>query len=417
MDIRIRPAQISGEIPAIPSKSYAHRLLICSALSDGRTVLRLPKTSSDIEATAACLRAMGAEITARDGTYTVEPIAALTTHPILNCSDSGSTLRFLLPIAAALCGDASFTGKGRLPERPLSSLAAAMAKRGMRFSSNKLPFDISGRLSAGKFTLPGNISSQYISGLLMALPLLCGKSAVMLESELESGDYVNITLDILRQFGISITEEPRAYLVEGVQLFRSPGEAIVPGDWSNAAFFLAAGAMSGRVTVTGLSTDSAQGDKALIPILRRFGAHVHVGEGSVTCCKGTLSGIELDVSGVPDLVPALSVLAAFAEGKTRFYNAGRLRAKESDRLESTARLINSLGGKAIPLPDSLIVKGSPLTGGIASGCGDHRIVMAAATASAGCKQDVVIRGYEAVNKSYPGFFSDFTLLGGRANAF
>lgn len=357
---------------------------------------------------------MGAEITVRDGVYTMEPIDAPAAHPVFDCRDSGSTLRFLLPVAAALCDSATFTGCGRLPERPLADLAAAMAENGVWFSSGALPFDISGRLSPGSFTLPGNISSQYVSGLLMALPLLSGKSAVKLESGLESRDYVNITLDVLRQFGVSVTEEPGRYFADGAQSFLSPGEAVVPGDWSNAAFFLVAGAISGRVTVTGLSADSAQGDKALVQILRSFGAAVRAEGDSVTCGMGALSGIELDVSGVPDLVPALAVLAAFAEGETRFYNAGRLRAKESDRLETTAGLINSLGGKASALPDSLIVKGSFLTGGIVSGCGDHRIVMAAAAAAAGCGREVVIRGCEAANKSYPDFFSDFTLLGGEA---
>lgn len=412
MDVKIAPAPLAGTLPAIPSKSDAHRALICSALADRPTVLELPQTSADIDATCACLEALGAIIARRGDSVTVMPIRSLPEKALLDCGESGSTLRFLLPVAAALCPSVCFTGHGRLPERPIGELKSAMEAHGVAFSSEKLPFDTSGLLVGGNYRLPGNVSSQYITGLLLAMPKLSAPSTLILTTALESAAYVDITLHALRRFRISVNLLSNGYAVPGGQTFSSPGTLAVDGDWSNGAFFLAAGALGRPVTLTGLDLDSPQGDKAVLEVLKSFGAEVSVSGGDVTVAPAPLQGITLDVSEIPDLLPILAVVAACASGETRFEGAARLRLKESDRLTATANLLRALGGDAEELPDGLIVRGRALTGGTADGCNDHRIVMAAAVAAIRCAGAVTVTGAEAVHKSYPAFFDDYAKLGG-----
>ncbi len=412
MQVTIAPGPLSGEIAAIPSKSDAHRLLICAALSDRPTELSLPQSSEDLGATIGCLRALGADISQAGDTVTVVPIQTPVENPLVDCGESGSTLRFLLPVVAALCKSARFTGKGRLPERPVAHLAGEMKKHGVAFSSEKLPFEISGRLSAGAYTLPGNVSSQYITGLLLALPLLAGDSTLNLASKLESASYVKMTLSALERFGVRAAVSGDAYAVAGGQTFSSPGKLRVEGDWSNAAFFLAAGALGGKVALTGLDLNSSQSDRAVLDLLGQFGAKTEILCGTVSVSPRELRGCEIDVSEIPDLLPVLSVVAACSAGETRFTNAGRLRLKESDRLTASAALIASLGGTARELPDGLVVRGRGLTGGSVDSFRDHRITMSAAVAAIRCAKPVTIAGAEAVRKSYPAFFEDYTKLGG-----
>ncbi len=417
MNVRITPAPLSGTIAAIPSKSNAHRLLICAALSDGPTELALSQSSQDIDATVGCLTALGAKIEQTGHALRISPIRKPAKSPVLDCGESGSTLRFLIPVAAALCEKAAFTGAGRLPERPLSQLAAAMKSHGAAFSAEKLPLTISGRLQSGEYSLPGNVSSQYITGLLLALPLLAGDSGITLTTGLESAAYVDITLCALEKFGVFATREKDGFLVPGGQRFRSPKRVRVDGDWSNAAFFLCAGAIGKEITVTGLNPDSPQGDRRIAEFLRRFGAKITESEAGITAKPSRLTGCEIDISETPDLLPALAVVAAFAEGETRFVNAARLRLKESDRLTSTANLIHSLGGRAEELPEGLIVRGQKLAGGRVNSFHDHRIAMAAAIAAIGCDQPVVIEDAGAAAKSYPAFYQDYAKLGGIADVF
>jgi len=415
MDVKLAPGSLAGTLPAIPSKSDAHRVLICAALADRPTALRLPRTSADIDTTCACLEALGAGIARRGDTVTVSPIRDLPERALLDCGESGSTLRFLLPVAAALCPRVRFTGRGRLPERPIGELKAAMEAHGVAFSAEKLPFETAGLLAGGDYRLPGNISSQYITGLLLAMPKLLGDSTLTLTTALESAAYVDITLHALRRFGVSVTLRQNGYAVPGGQTFSSPGTLAVDGDWSNSAFFLAAGALGHPVTLTGLDMDSPQGDKAVLKVLHAFGAEVSVFGDAATVSPGPLRGITLDVAEIPDLLPVLAVVAACAQGETRFEGAARLRLKESDRLSSTAAMLRSLGGEAEELPDGLIVRGGTLTGGTADGCNDHRIVMAAAVAAVRCAGAVTVTGAEAVHKSYPAFFEDDAKLGGEVH--
>lgn len=413
MNLCISPSPLGGELAAIPSKSDAHRVLILAALSIGTTRVEINRLSDDIQTTIDCLLALGAEIRRTPDALIVNGISAFAEHPILNCRESGSTLRFLLPVAAVCGVNARFTGSGRLPERPISELMEAMRLHGVRFSAEQLPFSIEEKLSGGEYVLPGNVSSQYLTGLLLALPLAKEDSILKLTTKLESAAYVEMTLRTLRSFGAVVEEQDGTYRIPGSQVYRTPGIIRVEGDWSNAAFFLAAGALKNRVRLTGLSKMSPQGDQSILAALTRFGAKVLQSYDVVEVSPGALHGCELDVSETPDLLPILAVLAANAEGETRLVNAARLRYKESDRLTATANLVNALGGKAKELPDGLIVSGGGLSGGTVDGCRDHRIVMSAAIASIACSEPVTILGADAVNKSYPEFFEDFSHLGGK----
>ncbi len=407
---------LSGEIPAIASKSYAHRLLMAAALADRPTTVRCATVSDDILATARVLTAMGASVERTDEGFVVEPISTRPVGPTLDCGESGTTERFILPIACALGLDAAVTGCGRLPERPLSPLYEELQAHGIDLSPQGVfPLHARGRLPAGDYSLAADVSSQFIGGLLFALSVVPGKSTLTLTGRIESAPYIDMTLDVLALFGASIarTADGRRFEIEGRTHLSSPGAAAVEGDWSNAAFWLCAGALGRGVTLTGLRADSRQGDRAVADILKAFGADVSLTEDAVTVRPGTMNGMTVDAAQIPDLVPVLAVVAAFAEGETRFLNAGRLRIKESDRLTTTRELLERLGADVEELPDGLVVRGrGTLAGGECEGANDHRIVMSAAVAGARTQHPVAIRGAQAVRKSYPGFFDDFARLGG-----
>ncbi len=412
MNVNITPEKLGGTVAAIPSKSAAHRLLICAALADRPTTLKLSGTSQDIQATIACLEAMGARIDHNGDICRIEPITGKTDSPVLDCGESGSTLRFLIPVASVICENAEFTGKGRLPQRPINHLANAMRENDAVFSSDSIPLRLSGKLMSGTYSLPGNVSSQYITGLMFALPLLKGGSKIMLTTKLESSAYIDMTLTALSQFGIKIEPVEDGWIIPGEQKYVSPGEAVVEGDWSNAAFYLAAGAIGNSCTVSGLDLNSGQGDKAIADILERFGAIVVRNRDSVTVLPGIMHGITVDISEIPDLLPILAAVACFAEGESRFINGARLRIKESDRLASVADTLSRLGADVSEGEDWLSVRGSALTGGTVESYNDHRIVMSAAIAASGCTEEVVILDAGAVRKSYPAFFDDYAMLGG-----
>lgn len=417
MDIRINSAKLGGEVRAVPSKSQAHRLLICSALADAETRVICAESSSDIDATAGCLGALGASITYSGGGFDVIPIdfGKLGGKRRLNCGESGSTLRFLLPLSCALGAQADFHMSGRLPERPLSPLYEALLSHGCALSPQGVsPLSCRGKLESGNYTLPGNISSQFISGLLFALPTLGGDSLITVTGDPESKPYIDMTVAALKTFGVEIQCRAGAFSIRDSQRFRSPGTVNAEGDWSNAAFWLCAGAIGNdRITCTNLNTDSLQGDMAVIKILERFGARVTCGGDCVAVSPGELRGIEIDAADIPDLVPVLSAVAAVSAGKTVIKNAGRLRLKESDRLRATAGLLTGLGADVRETQSGLEIYGKKrLNGGAADSCNDHRIAMTAAILSSVCENPVTVADAGAVNKSYPGFFRDFAALGG-----
>ena len=414
MNQTVSPGPRTGSVRIPASKSQAHRLLICAALGAQPVALRCDGVSADIAATARCLSALGADITDDGaGTLRIDPIAGeMPAHADLFCGESGSTLRFLLPVVGALGADVTFHMEGRLPKRPLSPLDAVLTAHGMTIRRDGALLHAGGRLRPGAYALPGDVSSQYISGLLMALPRLPGESTLAVTGRLESAGYIAMTEDALRLSGIRLQKRERTYTISGGQTARLPARCHVEGDWSNAAFFLCMGALSpAGVTVTGLASDSSQGDRAVLDILREMGAEVTAEEETVTVRRGALRGVTIDARPIPDLIPVLSVLAALAEGETVIEHAGRLRLKESDRLQTTAALISALGGSVRELPDGLVISGrARLSGGTADACGDHRIAMSAAMAACGCEGPVTVLGSECVAKSYPAFWEDFASL-------
>lgn len=451
----VHPRPLSGEVPAIASKSAAHRMLVAAALADVPTEVRCATTSRDIEATCRCLEALGARIERVPGGFSVRPIPRTedgrvleeNRYRVLDCDESGSTLRFMLPVSFALGADAIFVGAGRLPERPLSPLRERLEEHGCKLSPvGTWPLATEGRLEPGVFALPGNVSSQFTTGLLLALPLLQGASTIVLTPPVESRPYVVMTTEVLARFGVRVSNsvDGSIYEVNATTPYHSPGEVRVEGDWSNAAFWLCAGALGTHpLTVSGVDLSTEQGDLAVLDVLRDFGAHVrvHPGQGWARVCgvdpdTGTLCelrGTTIDAADIPDLVPVLSVVAACAAGDTHVINAGRLRLKESDRLATTHAMLEALGVQVEELPDGLVIHGRGGAAGqadrrdaradgpaaclrgdvVVSSHNDHRLAMAAAVAAVRAAGPVTITDAQAVGKSYPGFFDDYRLLGGR----
>ena len=374
-------------------------------MAQGETLLpRLP-ASGDLLATMDCLRQMGTSFTERENSLLVTPIAGPPAAPLrLDCRESGSTLRFLLPVAAALGLRAIFTGRGRLPQRPV-----ALQRNGITAEVRQHPWkiELAGRLTPGAFSLPGNVSSQYVSGLMLALPLLTGPSEIRLTGALESAGYAGMTEEMLRRFGLELEKTPMEWRIPGGMKYQSPGRLALGGDWSHAAFWLAAGCLAGPVTVTGLEPESTQPDRFILPLLRQMGARIELSPEGITAYPHRLTGTTIDVSGCPDLLPPLAAAMAFAKGESRLTGAARLRLKESDRLAGMAGLLRALGGRVEEEPDGLRIAGSGLRGGVADPCGDHRLAMAAAVAALACREPVTIKDAECVEKSYPAWWGLF----------
>ncbi len=416
MDIRVYPAALSGAFTPPASKSASHRAVIACALSGGTSHISSLANNDDILVTQRAMTALGAHIELCGQTTVIQGITHPQKRALVYCGESGSTLRFLLPVAAALGVTAIFDGTGRLPSRPIDLLLKELRKNGVSDDYNgTMPFTISGRLRGGRYEIDGSVSSQFVTGLLFALPLCEEDSQIVLRGRLESRPYVDMTVTLLRRFGIKIAETQSGYLVPGGQRY-TPCDLTVEGDWSGAAFFLAAGAVGGNVSCRGVDFASMQGDRAITSLLAAFGAKVAQSGDTVTVGAAPLSAVTIDATDIPDLVPILAVTAAFASGDTVITGAQRLRIKESDRLHSIERLLTGLGGRVTQTEDGLIIHGAAaLTGGEADSFGDHRIAMAAAIAATRCDKPVVIRGAECVSKSYPQFFTHLTALGGRCD--
>lgn len=390
MDITLFPTPLRGEITPIPSKSQAHRLLILAAFADAPSELLCAETNRDIEATADCLNALGADIRRTDTGYIVHPVRALPEKTVLNCCESGSTLRFLLPVAGALGVDATFLLEGRLPQRPLSPMWEEMERMGCTlFRPTPNTIHCTGKLRPGHYTIDGGVSSQYITGFLLALSLLDSPSVLEITGKLESAPYVDLTKDALRRFGTD-PEHP------GLYGLRTPGTLSVEADWSNAAFFLAANTLGSSLDIRGLNPTSAQGDRAAAWLLPEL----------------TRKALTIDASDIPDLVPILSVTAACFQGAT-FTNIRRLRLKESDRVASVIAMLEALGGHAEAGDNTLHIFGTGLVGGTVDSVNDHRIAMSATIAAIRCTEPVTILGAQCVQKSYPKFFDEYRRLGGR----
>ena len=385
MDIRITPQKLSGVVTPPASKSMAHRAVLAMALADRQGILSNLSDSQDIQATKRCVESLKAP----------RPDGEL---PFLDCGESGSTLRFLIPIALAVAGGGVFTGHGRLMERPQQPYFDIFDEKGIFYEQKDGVLTVQGTLTPGVYHLPGNVSSQFVTGLLYALPLLTGDSTIKITTPLESSGYVDMTLDMLEKFGISVENQ-------NYEIFRVPGnqtyqarDIAVESDWSQAGFWYAANFLDNRVSIQGLDPSSTQGDRMVASLYWKLAKP---------------GDVDIDVSGCPDLLPPLAVMAAIRQGTTCFVNAARLRIKESDRLATVHQLLTALGGQAEEGPDSLTVHGvSAFTGGTVDGANDHRIVMAAAIAATRANAPVTILGAEAVNKSYPSFWEDYKRLGG-----
>lgn len=418
MKVIIKPSELSGKIHAIESKSYAHRALICAAFADRPTEIVCRSLSDDIEATIGCIRALGASVLRDGDKLWVEPVGDIPKDAVLDCKESGSTYRFILPCVCMRGADCRFKLGGRLPVRPMDVFWNLAERRGITVQGkgNEIVC-VKGKLTGDKFRLVGNVSSQYISGLALALGMSGRRGVIEITQSIESLGYINITLDVMEKFGIKTEFTGNKIIIYGEKRYKSKGHLVIEGDWSNAAFWLCSAAANGtELTCTGLNTASKQGDMAVCEILTRFGAELEYTEDSVHVLerKKPLRGILIDAHDTPDLIPAIAVCAVAAEGETVITGAARLRLKESDRLESVSSTVNKLGGCARVTEDGMVIKGSRLLGGSVDGCNDHRIVMMAASLSTLCVNEVEITDAQACEKSYPDFFDDFRHLGGNA---
>lgn len=415
MQITLHSPAPRGSLCTPPSKSEAHRALICAALADAPTQIVCNATNDDIDATIDCLRALGARIERTEDSFLVTPIAHAPTFAELDARESGSTLRFLLPVIAALGTTARIQRRGRLPRRPLSPLRELLAQSGIAMTDcTEGALELSGKICGNDFAIPANVSSQFISGLLFALPLLdCQKDcSIRLIGQVESRPYIDMTILALASFGIRVTEKENVLTMPAHSTYTAPSTLYVGGDWSGAAAFACMGAVgSSPITITGIDPHSVQGDRAILSILAQMGADVHIGTDTVTVSPAPLHGTEIDATNVPDLVPVLAATAALAQGRTRITGAARLRIKESDRLATTTDVLRTLGADVSETDDGLIIVGKPaLSGGTVDAYGDHRIAMTAAVASLGCQAPVTINGAQAVAKSYPTFWEQLAAL-------
>lgn len=395
----IKPFQLHGDIMAMMSKSDLHRKLICNFLSENPKLFDLGDTlPNDITATLNCLNSI------KIG------------ENILDCGESGTTLRFMLPIASALGLTYTVHASGRLPERPINQMIDLLTEHGCTVSKRDYPLAVSGQLQSGTYKIAGNISSQYISGLLLALPILSRDSRIELSTPLESSAYVEMTIKTMKLYGVDVDTTEYGYHVKGGQKYISVDDIKIEGDWSNSAFWLCSGALSNDgITCHGLDMESLQPDKEILNILIKMGVDVTINGDIVTVRTNKLNAIDIDMSQCPDIVPVTAVIAAVADGTSILRNIGRLRLKESDRLQAITDNLTILGADITINGDSLVIKGvKSLKGGIVNGYNDHRIVMAMAVASVLCSGDIIINDADAVNKSYPNFFNDFNNLGGES---
>lgn len=415
MNVKITPTKLIGRIKAPSSKSFSHRMIIAAALAGGVSEISNINPSVDIEATASAMTALGAAILGGGSVYTVKGIDKPAQKAEIDCHESGSTLRFIIPIAAALGVDTLFTGCGKLPERPITTYIREFAQKGVKLEicSHKpntfLPLKSTGKLRGGDFHIEGDVSSQFITGLLYALPLCDEDSRIILTSPLESKPYVDMTIAALDKFGITVTESVGengcpVYSVKGGQKY-TPADCSVEGDYSQAAFFFTANALGSEITVDNLNPNSVQGDKKILEIIEE------IGYNKVEC--GKYKPFTADAADIPDIVPILTVLGCFTQPESTVVNAKRLKIKESDRLKAIADAMNAIGGNVTAGDDFLrIVPVKNFCGGFINGCNDHRIVMASAIASTMSDGCVTISDCEAVSKSYPSFWDDFKSLGG-----
>ncbi|MGI5900857.1 MAG: 3-phosphoshikimate 1-carboxyvinyltransferase [Desulfitobacteriia bacterium] len=429
-NILIRAARLNGSLKVPSSKSIGHRAIICAGLAQGTSVIENIMISEDIAATLQGMAALGAKIDEDPdqwlgaGDYRAKNIKIKGSFPLkkvkdtVDCRESGSTLRFLIPLAAIIGKEITFTGQGRLVERPLNEYYRLFSERGLVYENEqgRLPLTLKGALAPGTFQIRGDVSSQFITGLMFALPLLKGDSKIVITTEMESKPYVDLTLDVLKRFGIRVeNRDYNEFLIPGGQVYNCHNFK-VEADYSQAAFWIVAGLIGeGTIHCLDLNPDSLQGDRVIIEIARRMGGSIEETKSGLKVSPSLTTGTKIDVAQCPDLVPVLAVLGALSQGKTEIVNAGRLRMKESDRLRAIATELNKLGARVQELKEGLKIEGvENLKGGaIVDSHNDHRIAMALAIAALRCEKPVRLTGFGAVKKSYPHFWADYSRLGGK----
>lgn len=423
-DLKIYPSKLKGEVKIPPSKSMAHRAIICAALSDGLCVIENIDYSDDIIATIDAMNSLGARIVKHKDYIEVIGAYGSGEKPketrVIDCNESGSTLRFLVPISLLFKGSSKFIGRGNLGKRPLTTYYKIFERQGIEYSyeEGNLNLVINGELKPGTFEVEGNVSSQFITGLLFTLPLLKEDSKIVITTEMESKGYIDLTLRAMSDFGVEIINNNyREFIIKGNQKYNARNYR-VEGDYSQAAFFLCADSLGNDVLCKDLDLNSLQGDKEVIDILERMNVIFNANDIGV---KGTTNGelisTVIDASQCPDIIPVLTSVAALTKGTTEIINAGRLRIKECDRLAAVTSELNKLGAKIIEKEDGLVVTGvEKLQGGVEVWSHkDHRIAMTLSIASTRCEEPIVIKDYECIAKSYPNFFEDFKALGGNVH--
>lgn len=419
MSIILQPKKLNGSVHVPPSKSMAHRAIICASLARGKSVIRNIEFSKDIDATIQAMKALGTMIFKYDDYLEIDGTTTFFKNNCeIDCCESGSTLRFMIPISLICEANVHFIGEGRLGERPLDVYYRIFDQQGIGYlyKENVLDLYIRGQLHGGTFQIPGDVSSQFISGLLFALPLMDEDSKIEITSPLESKGYIDLTLQMLKLYGVEIiNQDYQVFIIKGGQEYQ-PYDYEVEADFSQAAFYLVAGALQNSVILKGLNIDSYQGDKVAIDFLKKMGCQlICVKEGYQVNAQG-LVAIDIDGTQCPDIIPVIALACALAKGKSYIRNIGRLRIKECDRLKATVEVINQLGGKAWEYDDYMVIEGvQQLVGGEVSSYNDHRMAMMEAIASTVCQKDVIIDNKECVSKSYPSFWEHFAMLGGVYN--
>lgn len=418
MNVKIKPNEIKGKMKSIPSKSLLHRAIILSGIAKDREIIleQVNTISEDIEATLTCIEKLGAKTKVEGDSIRITSLGNIKKSKVeLHCKESGTTLRLLLPLVSTFSKEATVDCSDGLRKRPIRELIETLEESGLYFKEKGFPINISGNVTTDFFKISGDISSQYVSGLLLLSSLLDQRSSIYLTTKLESRAYVNITIKVLRDFGIIVNEleEGVFEIYGGRDKILPPKEYQIEGDWSNAAFFLVGGCLGDSIKMSGLNLESSQGDKKIVQILKKAGAILTCSDDFISSNRSHLNSFEVDFSETPDLFPILSVVAALSKGQSILKGGERLKLKESNRIESTFQMLKSLGADVKKRDDGLIIQGKEiLDGGIVNSFNDHRIVMSATMASIKCKEPVSIVNAGAVKKSYPNFFDDFKKVGG-----
>ena len=416
MRIKINPKILKGQVMVPASKSICHRAIICAGLSKGESVISNVMFSKDIEATCNAMRALGVRIKkSEDKVKVLGRSSLIAEEKNINCNESGSTLRFMIPIAATLGQMITFTGKGKLIERPLDDYYKIFSEKNIAYRNNEgnLPLTIRGKLTPSEYKIRGDVSSQFITGLLFALPLLEGDSKIVLTTELESKGYVDLTIDMLNRFSVKVeNRDYKEFFIKGNQKYKAMNYE-VEGDFSQVAFWLVAGILGCDISCKGMNISSLQGDKAILDIIMAMRGEIEISNSSIKALPKETKAIVIDAKDVPDLVPVLAVLAALTKGRTEIINASRLRFKESDRLKAISEELSKIGADIKETEDGLIINGvERIKGGEVYRWNDHRIDMALDVGSVRCKEPLTIDGAECVSKSYPDFWDHFEKLGG-----